>query len=76
MKRWQANVMEYARRPVHFYRSQRVDLSRVRNVVMALGPNRNMTTLTASLIALHPSCQVLNNAGNRQIDRAEVLPAR
>lgn len=29
-----------------------------------LGPYRNLTTLTASLLSLHPACQVLNHAGS------------
>lgn len=32
---------------------------------MLLGPYRNLTTLTASIMALHPHCQVLNHAGER-----------
>jgi hypothetical protein len=32
---------------------------------MTLGPYRNLTTLTASVLFLHPNCQVLNHAGNR-----------
>jgi len=34
-------------------------------VCLALGPYRNLTTLTAATLFLHPSCQVLNHAGNR-----------
>ena len=30
-----------------------------------LGPYRNLTTLTAAILSLHPDCQVLNHAGNR-----------
>jgi hypothetical protein len=32
---------------------------------LTLGPYRNLTTLTASLLFLHPHCQVLNHAGKR-----------
>ena len=69
-KPWQVKVADYIKRPVHKLRSQTVDLSKIETVCMALGPNRNMTTLTASLIALHPQCQVLNNAGYRIMDNA------
>jgi hypothetical protein len=32
---------------------------------MAVGPYRNLTTLTAAVLFLHPQCQVLNHAGDR-----------
>lgn len=35
-------------------------------VVLILGPYRNLTTLSASILALHPQCQILNHAGGRQ----------
>ena len=34
-------------------------------VCLALGPYRNLTTLTASLLFLHPRCQVLNHGSDR-----------
>jgi hypothetical protein len=37
-------------------------------VCLALGPYRNLTTLTASTLFLHPNCQVLNHAGQRIFD--------
>ncbi len=42
-----------------------VDPARIRKVCLALGPYRNLTTLTAGILALHPECQVLNHAGVR-----------
>lgn len=36
-----------------------------------LGPYRNLTTLTASVLALHPHVQVLNHAGRRLLARPE-----
>ena len=33
-----------------------------------LGPYRNLTTLTASFLFLHPECQVLNHAGSRILE--------
>ena len=70
---WQQKVKDYAMRPGFLVKARRVDVAKVKSVVMAIGPNRNMTTLTASLIALHPNCQVLNNAAYRHMDRAEAL---
>ena len=32
---------------------------------LVLGPYRNLTTLTASILSLHPQCQVLNHAAER-----------
>jgi hypothetical protein len=46
-------------------KSQRVDVREVHSVCLALGPYRNLTTLTASTLFLHPDCQVLNHAGDR-----------
>ena len=38
---------------------------RLRTVCLILGPYRNLTTLIASALSLHPECQVLNHAGPR-----------
>ena len=42
----------------------------IKTVCLLLGPNRNLTTLTAGLLSLHPNCQVLNHGRNllRQSD--------
>jgi hypothetical protein len=37
----------------------------LRTVCLFLGPNRNLTTLTASVLALHPNCQVMSHGGQR-----------
>lgn len=37
-----------------------------------LGPYRNLTTLTASVLALHPHVQVLNHAGRRLLKQPEI----
>ena len=58
----------YKRRALHELDrglSRRIDISDVKTVCLMLGPYRNLTTLTASMIALHPSCQILNHAGER-----------
>jgi hypothetical protein len=34
-------------------------------VCLFLGPNRNLTTLTASILSLHPNCQVMSHGGER-----------
>lgn len=47
------------------YRSNNIDGNIIQTVCVMLGPYRNLSTLTASLLALHPSCQVLNHAGKR-----------
>jgi hypothetical protein len=39
----------------------------LRTVGLILGPYRNLTTLTASALSLHPECQVLNHAGRRLV---------
>ena len=45
--------------------SKRIKLNKIKTVCLTLGPYRNLTTLTASLLSLHPNCQVLNHAGQR-----------
>ena len=39
--------------------------ARFATVGLILGPYRNLTTLSASILSLHPRCQVLNHAGGR-----------
>lgn len=53
------------KKEIDLFRSRDVDTSDVRTVCLFLGPYRNLTTLTASLLFLHPDCQVLNHAGSR-----------
>lgn len=45
--------------------SQSLDIKDCESVCLALGPYRNLTTLTAATLFLHPNCQVLNHAGSR-----------
>lgn len=42
-----------------------IDIKDCESVCLALGPYRNLTTLTAATLFLHPNCQVLNHAGHR-----------
>ncbi len=69
--RWRVRVSGYLRRPLHKLRARAFDTSNVKSLCMLLGPNRNLTTLTASTLALHPHMQVLNNAGRRFMPWAE-----
>ena len=66
-----------------FLRAQmRWDLSRsqkggkefpaLRKLCCSLGPNRNLTTLVAGMMASHPQCRVLNHAGKRIFPLPEV----
>lgn len=42
-----------------------VDIDNCDTVCLVLGPYRNLTTLTAATLFLHPHCQVLNHGGVR-----------
>jgi hypothetical protein len=50
---------------VDLMESHVVDIQGCETVCLALGPYRNLTTLTAATLFLHPNCQVLNHAGKR-----------
>jgi hypothetical protein len=52
--------------------SRSIDVSDCRSVCLTLGPYRNLTTLTASILFLHPHCQVLNHAGDRVFGRRQI----
>jgi hypothetical protein len=52
--------------------SRSIDVSGCKAVCLALGPYRNLTTLTAATLFLHPKCQVLNHAGGRIYNREEI----
>lgn len=52
--------------------SRNVDIAPCKTVCLALGPYRNLTTLTAATLFLHPNCQVLNHAGGRIFGNDEV----
>lgn len=53
-------------------KSREVDIREIKSVCLALGPYRNLTTLTASTLFLHPNCQVLNHAGKRIYGKKQV----
>jgi hypothetical protein len=42
------------------------------SVCMLLGPYRNLTSLTSSVLSLHPQCLVLNHAGVRMLPNARL----
>ncbi len=52
--------------------SRSIDTSACRTVCLAVGPYRNLTTLTAATLFLHPNCEVLNHAGKRIYRNPEV----
>ena len=52
--------------------SSNIDVSSISTLVCLAGPYRNLTTLTASIAALHPNCQVLNHAQKRILPHQEV----
>lgn len=52
--------------------SRNIDISDCKSVCLMLGPYRNLTTLTAAILFLHPNCQILNHAGDRVIGINEV----
>jgi len=57
---------------IDLYASRSIDVQACKSVCLTLGPYRNLTTLTASLLFLHPDCQVLNHAGDRIFGRREL----
>jgi hypothetical protein len=48
------------------------NITNCKTVCLTLGPYRNLTTLTAAVLFLHPNCQVLNHAGDRIFGNNEV----
>ncbi|MHC4937572.1 MAG: hypothetical protein ACYTHK_01225 [Planctomycetota bacterium] len=52
--------------------SRGIDTAACQSVCLTLGPYRNLTTLTASVLFLHPHCQVLNHAGARIFGRKQI----
>lgn len=57
---------------IDLWASRSIDAQACESVCLTLGPYRNLTTLTASLLFLHPHCQVLNHAGARIFGRREL----
>ena len=51
--------------PLELFLSRGIVTDELKSVCLTLGPYRNLTTLTAGILALHPACQVLNHGGER-----------
>ena len=49
-----------------------IDVKDCKSVCLVLGPYRNLTTLTAATLFLHPNCQVLNHGGGRIFKRRQL----
>ncbi|MEX1136277.1 MAG: hypothetical protein WEB89_05210 [Balneolales bacterium] len=52
--------------------SRNIHIEDCNRVCLALGPYRNLTTLTASALFLHPNCQVLNHARDRIFNAPDI----
>ena len=52
--------------------SKNINIDNVKTVCLMLGPYRNLTTLTASILFLHPNCQVLNHGASRIYGKKEI----
>lgn len=68
-----SNALKQLQKRRDLIRSKKMPAETVKSVCLLLGPYRNLTTLTASTLFLHPKCQVLNHAatrifGDQQID--------
>jgi hypothetical protein len=61
-------IIERVSREIDLVLSRSTRLDSLQTVCLALGPYRNLTTLTASILFLHPNCQVLNHGGERILD--------
>jgi hypothetical protein len=59
------HVRATLQKPKDLAQSKGIATDSVRSVCLLLGPYRNLTTLTASTLFLHPNCQVLNHAATR-----------
>ncbi len=68
IKKLKRKIRIILHRPKEKRRSQSIDISKVKTLCIVLGPYRNLTTLTGSIMSLHPNCQVLNHGLNRIID--------
>ncbi|NIT60072.1 MAG: hypothetical protein GWN00_28795 [Aliifodinibius sp.] len=65
MRTAKVSLREVVKKEIDLLRASKLDIDDVRTVCLTLGPYRNLTTLTAGMVALHPHCQVLNHAGLR-----------
>jgi len=56
---------ERLKKAQEFRAASDIDTSEIKTLCLAVGPYRNLTTLTASILFLHPNCQVLNHGAAR-----------
>lgn len=64
--------ISYLKQEKDIFESRSIDVSELETICMLSGPYRNLTTLTASMAALHPNCQVLNHAQGRILNHRKV----
>lgn len=57
---------------IELNRSRKINISNISSVCLTLGPYRNLTTLTAFILSVHPNCQVLNHAAKRIFGRRKI----
>ncbi len=60
-----SRLLNRVKKEFDLFMSKNIDIESIQTVCLALGPYRNLTTLTGSILFLHPTCQVLNHAGQR-----------
>ncbi len=48
------------------------EYEKIQSICAFLGPYRNLTTLTAAVLGLHPQCQVLNHGGFRVLTETQL----
>lgn len=58
-------IRQFFLKPIEMPKAKEIDVSKMKTIGIILGPYRNLTTLTAGILSLHPNCQILNHAGIR-----------
>ena len=53
-------------------KAKKINISSIKTVCFISGPYRNLSSLTASISALHPNCQVLNHASKRILNNSKI----
>lgn len=66
------HVIDHIKDRKDLKKSREMDVSQCTTLCLCYGPYRNLTTLTASILFLHPHCQVLNHGGKRIFDTDEI----
>lgn len=60
------------RKEVDLISANKINIDQLETLCINLGPQRNLSTLMAALMALHPDAQVLNHAGQRILKDARL----